>query len=260
MSVIQGLEWTFHTVAEEYNRWRPGYVPELYQDLFAYKPLNKSSSALEIGIGTGQATAPVLETGCALTAVELGDSLAEIARRKFSRYPRFTVIHTAFQAYARPDESFDLIYAAGSFHWIPEEIGYPKVYRMLKRGGAFARFAVHPYYRKGNEPMYTDIQKVYAAYMPRSSPSDEYTEEDARKRAAIGSKYGFTDVSYRLYRRTREYTAQEYTALIATYSDHIALEESKREGLLKGIREAIEKHGGIIRLHDTIDLELMRKA
>lgn len=68
MSVIQGLEWTFHTVAEEYNRWRPGYVPELYQDLFAYKPLNKSSSALEIGIGTGQATAPVLETGCALTA------------------------------------------------------------------------------------------------------------------------------------------------------------------------------------------------
>lgn len=169
VSVIQGLEWTFHTVAEEYNRWRPGYVPELYQDLFAYKPLNKSSSALEIGIGTGQATAPVLETGCALTAVELGDSLAEIARRKFSRYPRFTVIHTAFQAYARPDESFDLIYAAGSFHWIPEEIGYPKVYRMLKRGGAFARFAVHPYYRKGNEPMYTDIQKVYAAYMPRSS-------------------------------------------------------------------------------------------
>jgi hypothetical protein len=187
VSVIQGLEWTFHTVAEEYNRWRPGYVPELYQDLFAYKPLNKSSSALEIGIGTGQATAPVLETGCALTAVELGDSLAEIARRKFSRYPRFTVIHTAFQAYARPDESFDLIYAAGSFHWIPEEIGYPKVYQMLKRGGAFARFAVHPYYRKGNEPMYTDIQKVYAAYMPRSSPSDEYTEEDARKRAAIGS-------------------------------------------------------------------------
>lgn len=34
MAVIKGLEWTFDTVAEVYEKMRPGYVEELYQDIF----------------------------------------------------------------------------------------------------------------------------------------------------------------------------------------------------------------------------------
>ena len=44
-----------------YDRWRPGYPDELFQ------------AALEVGIGTGQATRPFLEAGCRVTAVELGE-------------------------------------------------------------------------------------------------------------------------------------------------------------------------------------------
>ena len=33
---------------------------------------------VEIGIGGGQATKPVLDTGCTLTAIEHGDQLAEL--------------------------------------------------------------------------------------------------------------------------------------------------------------------------------------
>lgn len=40
MAVIQGLEWTFNTVAEKYEKLRPGYVPELYKDIFSYTPIN----------------------------------------------------------------------------------------------------------------------------------------------------------------------------------------------------------------------------
>lgn len=63
MAIIQGLEWTFNTVAEEYDKWSPEYVSELYEDLFAYQPLTSNSEVLEIGIGTGQATTPILKTG-----------------------------------------------------------------------------------------------------------------------------------------------------------------------------------------------------
>lgn len=31
--------------------------------------------------------------------------------------------------------AYDLIYSASAFHWIPEEIGYTKVYKALKPGG-----------------------------------------------------------------------------------------------------------------------------
>lgn len=64
MSVVKGNEWTFNQVAEMYDKWRPAYVPELYEDIFAYKSIDKASHVLEIGIGTGQATLPFLNTGC----------------------------------------------------------------------------------------------------------------------------------------------------------------------------------------------------
>jgi ubiquinone/menaquinone biosynthesis C-methylase UbiE len=259
MAVIKGLEWTFNTVAAAYDKWSPNYIPELYQDIFAYKPIGQASNVLEIGIGTGQATAPILETGCTLTAVELGDKLAEIVRQKFNQYPKFSVVTTAFQNFECPACSFDLIYSARAFHWIPEEYGYINVYRMLKPGGAFARFATHSYYVKEEEELNTAIQKVYTEYMPGNALTPQYTEEDAKRRSDVAAKYGFIDVAYRLYGRTRTYNAEEYTSLIGIYSDHIVLEERKKPGFYSGIREAIENYGGTITLQDTVELNLARK-
>lgn len=76
----------------------------------------------------------------------------------------------------------------------------------------------------------------------------------------IASKYRFIDISYRLYHRTRTFTADEYTSLLGTYSDHIAIEETKRMKFFDEIRETINDNGGIITIYDTIDLQLARKA
>ena len=73
MPVIKGLEWTFDTVAAAYEKWRPGYPDELYRMLFTYRPIDPSSQAVEVGIGGGQVTLSVLETGCGLTAAECGE-------------------------------------------------------------------------------------------------------------------------------------------------------------------------------------------
>ena len=48
-------------------------------------------------------------------------------------------------------------------------------------------------------------------------------------------------------------------ALLATYSDQIALGESVRMEFFEKIREAINKHGGQIDIHDTVDLQIARK-
>ena len=58
MPVDKGKEWTFDTVAELYEKIRPGYPDELYNAIFAYAPIDKSCSAAEVGIGGGQATLP----------------------------------------------------------------------------------------------------------------------------------------------------------------------------------------------------------
>lgn len=115
-----GKEWTFNTVADSYDKIRPGYPDELYQALFAYAAPDDSCSALEIGIGGGQATLPVLKTGCTLTTVEYGDQLAKVCREKFSDYSRFSVITGNFEDIDFPEDSFDLVFSASAFHWVPE--------------------------------------------------------------------------------------------------------------------------------------------
>lgn len=264
MPVIPGLGWTFDTVADTYAKLRPGYVDALYQDVFAYCPVDASSRAVEVGIGGGQATEPILKTGCSVMAVEPGESFCALCKEKFAQYPGFSVISGKFEDVAFLPGHYDLVYSASAFHWVPEEIGYRKVFDMLKSGGAFARFANHPWRDKGNPALATALDEAYAKYYHsyyRSVPKleDEYTEAQAIRRAEIALKYGFVDVHHRLYRRTRVFTAAEYVQLLGTYSDHISLPDEVRLSFFRAVEESINAHGGSITIYDTIDLQLARK-
>ena len=264
VSALNGLEWTFDTVALTYEKLRPGYVEELYQTLFDYIPINKNCNVVEMGSGGGQATFPILKTGCQLTAVEYGEQFSELLKDKFKEYPNFSVITGRFEDTEFEKNTFDLVFSASAFHWIPEKIGYEKVFSMLKNGGVFARFANHPYWDKGNPALSKEIDDIYDEYYnkfhnKKHKTITEYTEEQAKARAMIASKYGFTDIRYALFYRERILSAKEYIELLGTYSDHIAIEEAIRRRFFSKIEEAINSHGGTITIYDTIDLQLARK-
>lgn len=87
----------------------------------------------------------------------------------------------------------------------------------------------------------------------------EFTEAQAQERAKIAERYGFSDIRYALFYRERVFSAKEYTSLLGTYSDHIAMEKTVRTRFFSKIEEAINKHGGAITIYDTIDLQLARK-
>jgi len=264
MPALKGLEWTFDTVASTYEKLRPGYVEELYRTLFDYIPISENSNVVEVGSGGGQATAPILKTGCRLTAVEYGAQFSELLKDKFKEYEKFSVITGKFEDTEFEENSFDLVFSASAFHWVPEKIGYEKVFSMLKSGGVFARFANHPYRDKENPALSKEIDEIYDEYYnkfynKKSEPITEYTEEQAKNRAMIADKYGFTDIQYSLFYRERTFSAKEYIQLLGTYSDHIAIEETIRIKFFSKIEEAINKHGGTITLYDTMDLQLARK-
>lgn len=62
---------TFDRIPEEFDRYRPRYCEELFEKLCAVCALDAGKSVLEIGPGTGQATEPILRTGCNYTAIRL---------------------------------------------------------------------------------------------------------------------------------------------------------------------------------------------
>lgn len=265
MSVMKGLEWTFDTVASTYEKLRPGYVDELYQTIFDYIHIGEDSKVVEVGSGGGQATGPVLRTGCSLTAVEYGEQFSQLLKDKFKEYPKFSVITGKFEDTEFAENSVDLVFSASAFHWVPEQIGYEKVYSMLKKGGVFVRFANHPYRDKEKPALSKEIDEIYDEYYykyhnKKREPLTEYTEEQAKDRAMIAEKYGFTDIRYALFYRERVFAAKEYIQLLGTYSDHIAIEENIRMKFFGKIEEAINRHGGSITIYDTIDLQLARKG
>lgn len=267
MPSINGLEWTFDTVASAYEKIRPDYVPELYQTLFDYTAIDEKSNAVEVGSGSGQATAPILRTGCRLTAVEYGKHFSELLKNKFKDYPNFSVITGKFEDTEFEENAFDLVFSATAFHWVPEKTGYEKVFSMLKKGGVFARFANHPYRDKGNPALSQEIDEIYYEYYnnynnyhnKKHKVLAEYSEEQAKAIAMLASNYGFTDIQYKLFYRERVFSAKAYIELLGTYSDHIAIDEVIRTNFFSKIEDAINDHGGTITIYDTIDLQLARK-
>jgi len=67
------LKTTFNEEAESYNKFRPGYHPELFDKLLEVVKLDENSNLLEIGTGTAQATKPLAEKGFKITGT-IGNS------------------------------------------------------------------------------------------------------------------------------------------------------------------------------------------
>ncbi len=247
----------FDRVPEQFDKWRPRYCDELYRDLIEYAALAPEKTVLEVGPGTGQATEPVLQSGCHYTAIELSEVFTGIMQDKFASYPNFHILNADFETYNFGESSFDLLYSAAAFQWIPEKIGYPKAYSLIKSGGAFAMLLMRPDIQPGggytDEPLYSKIQEVYAAYF---RPETEYT---CSLDYEACEKYGFVDLERHEYRKTRCYTADEYIALIGTHSNHISLQEPFRASFYDGIRKAIIEAGNSITLYDKITMYLARK-
>lgn len=256
---MSNFQRTFDNSAIDYDKSRPLYVKDLYDDIFKYKQINSDSHVLEIGIGTGKATKPLLDTKCHFIGLEPGEHLAAIAKDRFQNYTNFALYNQTLQDFVSPNEYFDFIYAATAFHWIPEEYGYKRIYNLLKKGGAFVRFAYRAGADKKRRELTEEIQMLYNKYMYQAKEPKEYSETDAKELADVALKYGFADVEYKLYHATKDFSADEYMELLRTYPNHMAIEEKDREKLFGGIHSAINRNGGIITVYYTMDMQLARK-
>lgn len=253
------LRLTFNEDEDNYDRFRPTYVPELFRDIAHYAKIDQTKKVLEIGVGTGQATLPFLLTGCQLTGIELGDRLAAFTRQKFSDYPNFSIINTAFEDVIIKPDTYDLIYSATAFHWIDENFGYPKVFNSLKPGGTLALFWNHPYVNRDNDAVHQAVQKVYQKYRPSDKIIREFTTDDLKPIRTVLQKQHFHNIITRLYRQTRILTSTEYLMLLNTYSDHRSLSQELKKYFEQDLLKTIDRCGGQIRIYDTIDLYLAKK-
>jgi SAM-dependent methyltransferase len=234
------LRQTFETAADLYDAARPEYPRELFDDLVSLAGLAPGARLLEIGCATGKATRPLLERGFLVHCVELGEQLAERARRNLAGLP-VTIDVASFEDWDGEPGSFDLVFAATAWHWIDPTLRYEKAHRLLRPDGHLAFWSAFHAFPDGFDPFFTEIQEVYdeigesygEAWPP---PPPESVADDVGEIEASGL---FDDVRVRRYLWERRYTADEYIALLDTFSGHIAMPAEGRERLYGEIRRRI---------------------
>ena len=161
----------FDEIVVTYDKVRWDYPDELFADIFEYVGAG-SKIVLEIGAGTGKATAPFINAGYDVTAVEMGVNMSDFIREKFKDNTNFNLITSTFEDVELQDDKYDLVYSASAFHWIDAEIGCPKVFRLLKSGGVFALFRNNAVLNEENK-IYNEIQEVYEKHYYSHYKSDK---------------------------------------------------------------------------------------
>ncbi|MHA7262210.1 class I SAM-dependent methyltransferase [Arthrobacter sp. TMN-37] len=124
----------FNQRADVYEESRPPYPDALWTRLRGLNLLRRGTRALELGAGSGQATAALVDAGLSVTAVEPGQNLAA---RLHARLPSVQVQVAAAEDAEVPDAGFDLAVAATSVHWFDLDVVLPKLHRALVPGGSF---------------------------------------------------------------------------------------------------------------------------
>ena len=244
----------FDTIPDQFDKYRPRYSQELFDYLTGYAGIGPGKDVLELGPGTGQATDPILDTGCNYNAIELGEHLYAKMKSKYDGRENFSIVNDDFITHDFAGQKFDMIYSAATIQWIPEDIAYSKTYELLKPGGTLAMMLTVADYKSTNEELYAKIQKIYDEYY---KPETQYTHGNFGYTNAPA--YGYTEVERREFYGRREFTADEYVAFCGTHCDHIVIPEPYRTPFYEGLRNAVLEAGNKVVFKDTYVLYLTRK-
>jgi SAM-dependent methyltransferase len=258
---VDELKRTFDRVADLYEAARPEYPAELFDDLVALAGLVPGARLAEIGCATGKATRPLLERGFRVVCVELGAELAAVARRNLGELP--VEVHVApFEEWEGERRSFELVYAATAWHWLDPAVRYRKAYELLRAGGHHAFWNATHAFPDGFDPFFTEIQAVYdeigESYEEAWPPPPP--EEEPDDCAEIERSGLFEDVQTRRYLWERDYSAEEYIALLQTFSGHIAMGERAKRRLFQAVRDLIGRRARpVVRRHWHAILHVARR-
>ena len=241
------LAATFDTRAELYERARPGYPGALFDDLAT--AVGDTARVLEIGPGTGQATRGLLARGWSVVGLEPGRNLAAVARRVL--VGDVEIVGSTFEDW-RGVGPFDLVLAATSWHWVDPSVGFRRAAELLRPGGVLVIVATQHVLPDDGDPFFRDVQRVYDEVglgdgSDGPEPPDAIVAPDVEAIRASGL---FDEPVVRRYVRGIDYTADEYLAVLDTYSNHIAASPDQRDRLFAGIRAMITaRPSGTVRKH-----------
>jgi SAM-dependent methyltransferase len=243
----------FGEVAENYDRYRPAYPGAVVDDLIDLAALEPGSLVLEVGAGTGKATALFAERGIHVLAVEPSAEMAAVARRSFGERREVQIEQSDFERWDPAGRRFPLVFAAQSWHWVEPTVGFDKAARVLRPGGVLAAFWNRPVWARAElrGVVLGAYQRVAPELLAETDPihpaSRLHSDADDWRRS-VAATSGLTAAEVREYEWSQTYSGADYAALLETHSTIRVLDQDRRGALVGAVARAIERHGNELTL------------
>ena len=227
----------FDGVARLYAATRPGYPPELARFIAATAGAGPGAAVLEVGCGTGQLTERLVPLGFALTAIDVGASMIEVARERITAGD-VTFRAAAFEELDAADASFNLVVSGAAFHWIDPEVRFTRAARLLRPGGWLAVLGSSERY---DEPfgsvldqMWLDRANNVGAWVTRPGDADAF---------AASGLFG-PPVTHSCAARTA-YSADAVIGVENTRATSLSWDEEVRDRFNAELRENLNGQGEV---------------
>ena len=254
------LRESFDRAAILYQQVRPDYPEALFDHLIKVTNLEAGAHLLEVGCATGKATMALANRGFDITCVELGSALAAVARQNMVGMT-VNIIEQRFEDWqSATGNGFDLVFAATAWHWIDPDVRYKKAWEILRPGGYLGIWTASHVFPDGADPFFWEIQAVYDALGEGRAQEWPRPGQLPDSHGEIEGTGLFEVVDIRHFDWERIYPVEEYIELLNTFSDHILMEDQKRDTLYREIRSRLKpRSDASVRRHWGSVLQVARR-
>lgn len=230
--------------AEDYFAARPGYPDVLLEEAVELGDLSPPDRLLEVGCGTGEATAWFAHRGFRMMAMDRSPEMIRLARMRLEGLDGVDVQLLDFEK-GTPPERFAGIVMATSYHWLDPETRVKRCADVLERGGALILlWHTHPLpftgYHERSQAIY---ERIVPGWTPPASPGMS-EERILLLIEELGADGIFEGVQRRTHDWSRVYDRALYLRLLNTYSDHRLLSGERRARLFRELADLIDAEFG----------------
>lgn len=250
----------FDSVAEEYHRVRPRYPDEIWNTLVEGIGLRAGAKVLEIGAGTGIATAELARRGFHVTALEPGAAMAAMIQRELADTGQVEVVVERFEDWDAPDEPFDLVIGAASLHWIDRSLLRERLPTLVRPGG-YAALLHYLHVAGGDTAFFAAAHACYATHDPNFAGHHLRSPDEPNNRSRmLDDLPGFEPKLSRYWVTEVPSDRDHYLSLISTYSTTLRVAEPNRSELLRCIGDVLDgRFGGRITKRYRFDLVVTQR-
>jgi SAM-dependent methyltransferase len=127
----------FDQCSQDYSRFRPDYPAALFDHIRSLWPLSGKPVVIDVGAGTGKASAPLVESDAWVISIEPSQAMIAEGRRC---YPKLQYVCAASEELPILSNAADMVIAAQSFHWFDAPRALAEFARILKPDGHVGLF------------------------------------------------------------------------------------------------------------------------